>query len=228
MWTWIFVALTTALYLLNLTFSLIGTPLEKTQGVLQKIFYFHVPAAFSTYLFLVVGAALSIFYLSTKNIRYHHLSRASLYTSTLFASLVIGSGPLWAKPIWGVYWTWDPRLTLTFILFILLLGYCFVQSLFGEGEAQTRKAALIGSILAVLALPFMVLTHLSVRIWRGLHPSVLSREDGLAPEFRTAFELSVFSTFLLGGLICFVLYRYLKLKQEWEATKVHFFERSRS
>lgn len=209
---WVLLGVTATVFIANLYQILWMTPLEATQGIVQKIFYFHVPSAFNSYAFLILGMFLSIFYLFTKNRSYDQAARASIYTSTIFASLVIGSGPLWARPIWGVYWTWDPRLTLTFVLFVLLLGYCFVQFILGHRESQKERAALIGSLLAVLAVPFMVLTHFSVKIWRGLHPSVLREEGGLAPEFQKTFEFSVFSMFLLGSLIFVFLFDHLRLK----------------
>lgn len=222
---WFLIGLTGVVFLGSLFVSLMLTPLEVEQGLAQKIFYFHVPSAFTTYLFLLVGTTLSIFYLVTKNQTYNFIAKASMYTSTLFACLVIGSGPLWARPIWGVYWTWDPRLTLTFILFVLLIGYCFIQQLFGREENQRDKAALIGSIVAVLALPFMVLTHFSVKLWRGLHPSVISNKDGLPPEFQNAFELGIVAIFLLGSLIAWTLYEYLRTRDRFERVRVQIEER---
>lgn len=193
-------------------YALLAVPFEATQGVVQKIFYFHVPSAFAMYFFCLLGVIFACLHLITKTVAYDLKARASFYTALVFGILVIGSGPLWAKPVWGVYWTWDPRLTLTFIVFILLLGYVFARKIFDDRGLEDR-GALVGSILGILALPMMLLTHLSVKIWRGLHPSVLREERGLDDSFSLALQLGVLAIFILGFAIFAYWSRILELER---------------
>jgi heme exporter protein C len=202
---WIIATLCFVSLIATLHYVLLQVPFEATQGAVQKIFYFHVPAAFSLYLFASLGVIFSIIYLIQRQRIFDAWARSSFYTATFFGSIVLVSGPLWAKPIWGVYWTWDPRLTLSFALFILLLGYCFVRRAYSDSPDNQHRGAVIGSILGVLTVPFMILTHLSVKIWRGLHPSVLSKPDGLEPEFRLAFEMGLLAFFIFGVFALLVI-----------------------
>lgn len=188
-------------------------PEEKTQGLVQKIFYFHVPSAFCMYAFLVLGAIFSGMYLYDKRPFYDHIAKAGMYTATVFGCLVIGSGPIWAKPIWGVYWTWDPRLTTSFIVFVLLIAYVFARRLLDDRERATRKSALVGAILSILAVLDIPLIHFSAKLMRGLHPSVLGEKDGLTPEFQRGLEMMILSCFFLGALICICLFRFFRIQQ---------------
>lgn len=208
---WILAIATWTALLGAMHFALLQVPFELTQGAAQKIFYFHVPSAFSLYIFASLGVIFSGIYLAQRQEVMDRWARASFYTSTFFAILVLGSGPIWAKPIWGVYWTWDPRLTLSFILFILLLGYCFSRNLLMGNQEQRHRGAVVGSILGVLTVPFMLLTHFSVKLWRGLHPSVLRESDGLDPQFRLAFEWMLLAMFVFATLIFLLIYRGISL-----------------
>jgi heme exporter protein C len=199
----------------SLFYALLMIPFEATQGPVQKIFYFHVPAAFAMYFFSVLGVVLSVLYLFTRQKAYDLKAQAAMRTSLLFGFLVIFSGPLWAKPVWGVYWTWDPRLTLSFVVLLLLLAYVFARAALKDRQQEDR-AALVGAILSIIAIPFMVLTHLSVKIWRGLHPSVLKNPEGLDPQFAQGLQLMILAVFLLGLCLFFIQSKLFSVQTQIE------------
>ncbi|MDB5037573.1 MAG: ccmC [Bacteriovoracaceae bacterium] len=197
----------------SLLYVFLELPPEISQGYVQKIFFFHVPSAFAMYFALISGAILSGIFLFERKQIYDQLARACLYTATFFSILVIISGPIWAKPIWGVYWTWDPRLTTTFVVFILLVGYCFIRALFQDREGSNHRGSLIGSIVALLAVLDVPLVHYSVKLWRGVHPSVIQKSDGLPENYRMGLELMVLSILLLAGLTTVLFYKLIKISE---------------
>jgi heme exporter protein C len=195
--------------LASLTFVLLYIPAEASQGFVQKIFFFHVPAAFTMYLSLILGALYSAVFLYTRKEHFDLLAKTFITTALCFASIVIISGPIWAKPIWGVYWTWDPRLTTTFLIFVLLVGYMLVRRLI----ADKTKAALISSLIALIAVADVPIIHWSVKLWRGVHPSVLSNKEGLPSSYIQGLEYMSMSFFLLGGLLSWIFYRIFLIQQ---------------
>jgi heme exporter protein C len=200
----------------SLAYVLLMLPPEAAQGFVQKIFFFHVPAAFAMYTTLILGAMFSALYLYEKKSLYDQLARAHLYVATIFSTIVIVSGPIWAKPIWGVYWTWDPRLTTAFIVFILLIAYCFVRSIFHDREGLSRRTAIIGAIIAILAVLDIPLIHFSVQLWRGIHPSVLRNPEGLPESYRMALELMILSIFFLAAHWVDFVFRFIKISDKLE------------
>jgi heme exporter protein C len=171
-------------------------PEEQVMGAVQKIFFFHVPAAFVTYFGVMVLLAASIGYLWTRNQQWDIWSRAATEASLLFCTLVLVSGPIWARPIWGTWWTWEARLTTTLILWILLAACLLVRRLADTHEQGARLAAVIG-VLAALDIPII---HKAVEWWRGQHPQVFAsgNKGSLAAEMRPAF--------LAGTILFFCLF----------------------
>jgi heme exporter protein C len=155
--------------------ALVFTPVEAMQGPAQKIFYVHVPSAWSAFLaFLVVGAC-SVFYLILRDPRLDRLAASSAEVGTVFTTGVLLSGPIWAKPIWGAWWTWDARLTSTLFLWFIFFGYLVLRSSVREPGQRARFSAVLG-ILGALLVPFI---HLSVKLFRTLHPQpVVMNPDG--------------------------------------------------
>lgn len=143
------------------------TPVEVNQGLAQKIFYVHVPSAFVTlWIAVPLTAFASMLYLWLRDARLDRFAAASAEVATVFCGVVLTTGPVWGKPIWGTWWTWDGRLTLTLFLFFLLLGYHTLRASLRDPAERGRLSAVV-SIMGLLLVPFI---HLSVYIWRGLHP----------------------------------------------------------
>jgi heme exporter protein C len=165
------------------------TPTEAVQGPAQKIFYVHVPAAMSAYLALVIAAVASIIFLWLRDARADRLAESAGEVGLLFTSAVLISGPMWGKPIWGVWWTWDARLTLTLFLWFIAAGYTVLRGAIEDPGMRARYSAVL-AVLAALLIPFI---HLSVYLFRTAHPMpiVLKPEKPSLPaEMLTTFVIS--------------------------------------
>jgi heme exporter protein C len=154
--------------------ALAFTPLERFQGPAQKIFYLHVPAAWSAMLAMGLVGLCSILYLIVADPRFDRFAAASAEVGTAFSLVMLTTGPIWAKPIWGTWWTWDSRLTTTFILWLMYGGYLMLRASADETPQVARFAAVLG-IVAVLDVPIVIA---SVRLWRTIHPAVLVTKQG--------------------------------------------------
>ncbi len=185
--------------------ALAFTSVEATQGLAQKIFYLHVPAAWSAMLSMGFVGLASILYLLLKDERYDRFAAASAEVGTVFSLVMLTTGPLWAKPVWGTWWTWDARLTLTLMMFFLLIGYQLLRGAVTEPALRARFAAVVG-ICGLVLLPFI---HLSVYLFRTLHPRPIvlkPSSPSLPPDMLVTLLVSfgVFTLLYVG----FVAHRY--------------------
>jgi heme exporter protein C len=142
------------------------TPTEARQGLAQKIFYLHVPAAWSALLAFALVGIVSALYLWLRDRRLDLFAESSAEVGVVFSVVMLTTGPIWAKPIWGTWWTWDARLTLTLFLFFIFVGYLALRSALHDPEERARFSAVLG-IMGLVLVPFI---HLSVYLFRTLHP----------------------------------------------------------
>jgi heme exporter protein C len=172
-------------------------------GQLQRIFYFHVPAAWLAYLAFAIVFVSSIAYLRTSARGWDLLAQASAELGVIFTSLVLITGPIWARPVWGTWWQWDARLTSTLVLWLTYVGYLFLRGLVTEPGRAGRLAAVVG-IVGFVDVPIV---HFSVNWWRTLHPigptpADLQRESGLgSPELLAFFAALIAFTLLFAWLL---------------------------
>ncbi len=145
----------------------LATPIERYA---QRIFYFHVPSAWIGFLAFIVAAVAAVLYLVTRKQIWDMWGLASVEIGLAFFTMVMLSGPIWAKPTWNVWWTWDPRLTISTISWLLYIGYIMLRGAIDNPERQARFAA-IYSLIAALSIP---LNWLAIRWWRTIHPAVIS------------------------------------------------------
>lgn len=143
------------------------TPPDRLQGFAQKIFYIHLPSAWVAFLAFGLTAIAGGVWLFIKDARLDRFAESSAEVGVIFTTGVLVSGPLWGKPIWGAWWVWDARLTLTLFLWFLYLGYLVLRSAVDDREARARYSAVVG-ILGALLIPFI---HLSVYLFRTQHPT---------------------------------------------------------
>lgn len=145
-----------------------GAPLDVAQGVIQKIFYVHLPCVLPAYLGFILAAAGGIGFLSTRREDWDRLALAGAEVGVVFCTLVLVTGPIWAKPAWGHWWVWDLRLTSTLILWFIYVAYLFLRA-FAYGSDPARTFAAVYGILGTAGIPFV---YYSVRLARGstLHP----------------------------------------------------------
>ena len=184
-----------AVYVLALGY----TPIEARQGVAQKIFYLHVPAAWSALIAFSLVGVTSALYLWLHDPRLDRFAAASAEVGVAFGAVMLTTGPIWAKPIWGTWWTWDARLTLTLFLFFLFIGYLALRASVHDPAERARFSAVVG-ILGMLLVPFI---HLSVYLFRTLHPQPVVLKPSapsLPPEMLRTLLIStlVFSLLYLG------------------------------
>src|SRR5215472_825447 len=149
-------------------------PTEADQGIVQRIFYFHVPCAWLAFAAFAVVAIAGVFYLWLGQQVWDDLAYAAAEVGMLFCTLVLITGSLWAKPIWGTWWTWDSRLTTTFVLWLMYGGYLMLRAMADDSPQIARYGAVIG-IVAALDVPVVIV---SVRLWRTIHPAVLVTRQG--------------------------------------------------
>ncbi len=146
--------------------ALMFTPIERFQGPAQKIFYVHAPAAWSALLAFAVTGVLSILYLWLRDRRLDVAAAASAEVGIAFSMVMLTTGPIWGKPIWGTWWTWDARLTSTLFIFLLFVGYMVLRGALADPEMRARYSAVIG-IMGLVLVPFI---HFTVFLFRTLHP----------------------------------------------------------
>ncbi len=186
-------------------------PTEKQMGVVQRIFYFHVPVAWAAFLCFFVVAGASAAYLWKGSATADRLALASAEVGVLFCTLVLVTGPIWARPIWGVWWTWDPRLTMTVILWAIYAGYLMLRAFGGDDASTARYAAVLG-IIGVLDIPVI---RVSVRLLQGIHPAVLANREGGSgltdPTMRATLYVSAIAMLLLAGWLVALRMRTARL-----------------
>jgi heme exporter protein C len=204
---WLLVAAITAI-VATMVRILMFTPIEERQGIAQKIFYVHVPAAtISLYLACIPMAIASVLYLWIKDDRLDRAAETFAETGIVFLSVVLGTGPFWGKTIWGTWWQWEARLTSTLFLWFVLVGYLVLRGAIDEREARARLSAIIGT-MAGLLVPFI---HLTVYMFNTLHPKpVVLKPDApsLPPEMLTTLLISFAAFALFYAALLRMRYRW--------------------
>jgi heme exporter protein C len=187
------------------------TPIEARQGPAQKIFYVHAPSAFvALYLAFGLVAVSSALYLWLRDERLDRVAASAAEVGVVFTTVVLITGPLWGKPVWGTWWTWDARLTLTLFLWFVYLGYLILRGAIEDPAVRARYSAVLG-ILGALLVPFI---HLSVYLFRTLHPKPIvlkPSEPSLPPEMLATFALAMTSFALLFVALIRARYRLATL-----------------
>jgi heme exporter protein C len=172
-------------------------------GQLQRIFYFHVPAAWVAYLAFAIVFLSSIAYLRTEERRWDLLAHSAAEIGLVFCTLVLVTGPIWARPVWGTWWQWDARLTATLVLWLTYAGYLLLRGLASDPARAGRVAAVVG-IIGFVNVPIV---HFSVYWWRTLHPrgptvANPTQSSGLgAPELLAFFGSLIAFTLLFAWLL---------------------------
>ena len=180
-------------------------PIEKTMGIAQKIFYFHVPSAFMAFISFAIVFVASILYLKSKDDKYDRVASSAAEVGVIFSILMLLTGPIWARSAWGVWWTWEPRLTTTLILFLIFVGYLMLRSYGTSGEQMKRYSAVLG-IIGFLDVP---LVYWSVTWWA---PEITNHPQGLELEPQMKFVLT-FSFITFGLLLLFLLLKRIELSK---------------
>lgn len=193
-----------ALWAVSAYLGLLWSPPDVRQHDLVRIMYVHVPSVWTGYLAFFVVLVASVLYLWKRDLRWDRLAVAAAEIGVLFIALTLASGSIWGRPTWGVWWTWDPRLTTTAVLFVIYAGYLMLRALQPDPLTRAKQAAVIG-IIGFIDLPIV---HMSVLWWRSLHQGPTVLQPGLAdPTLDDRMEVAlmvnllaftVFFVYLLG------------------------------
>jgi heme exporter protein C len=185
--------------------ALMFTPIERFQGPAQKILYVHAPIATASLLAFGITGVLSLLYLILKDRRVDHLAASSAEVGVALSIAMLTTGPIWGKPIWGTWWSWDARLTSTLFLFLLFVGYLVLRGALTDFGMRARFSAVLG-VLALGLVPFI---HMTVYWFRTLHPSpvLLKPEAPSMPGVMLATLLSSIAVVVLL-YVGFLMQRY--------------------
>lgn len=188
------------------------TPIEASQGAAQKILYVHATSAFvALYLAFGLLGLTSALYLWLKDEKLDRVAESAAEVGLAFTSVVLITGPLWAKPVWGAWWDWDARLSLTLFLWFLILGYLVLRGAIEEPGMRARFSAVLG-LLSLILVPFI---HLSVYLFRTLHPMPIvlkPSQPSMSPEMQWTFFPAFFAMALLFAGLLRARYRMATLR----------------
>jgi len=213
-------ALTALFMAVSLYMVFIHAPMEQFMKWPQKIFYFHVPIAIMCYAGFFITFVCSIGYLWSGALKWDSFAVSGAEVGLLFANMMLVTGMLWGRPIWGAYWTWDPRLTTSFIMWLIFAGYLILRSQVDDEVTRAKYAAVMG----IIGFADVPLVHYSVKLWsRGIHP-VIDRsggDAGMHPDMLMAFKVSFVAILLLFVLVFIQRVRYEFLRRRVETIKSH-------
>jgi heme exporter protein C len=173
--------------------ALLEAPREKTMGDLQRIFYFHVSAAITGMTAFAVNFIASLAYVIRKNRWWDNLALSAAEIGVMFFSIVLVTGPIWAKAAWYIWWTWSPRLTSSLALCLLYVAYLFIRNYIEDPE----RKAMVSAVFGIVAFVDTPLVWFSIRWWRDHHPSPMLETGNLDPSMRPAL------------LICWLAFQFL-------------------
>jgi heme exporter protein C len=183
--------------------ALFVAPTERTMGVIQRIFYFHMPSAITGFVAFFINLVGSVAFLRTRNLKWDRLAVASAEIGLAFFTVVLVTGPIWARPVWGVWWAWDARLTSSFVLWLLYISYLVLRSLVEEPE----RRAVLSSVFGVFAAFDIPLVYFSIWLFRTQHPQPVIG-DGGSLDPRMFRVLLVCWAALLGVMVLLIRQRY--------------------
>ena len=188
-------------------------PEERTMRAIQRIFYFHVTSAWTAFIAFFIVCIAGVLYLVRRRPQDDWLAVSSAEVGLTFTSVVLVTGPIWAKPVWGIWWTWDARLTSTFVLWLLFLAYLVLRTLVDDPERRAVVSAVYG-IFAFLDVP---LVYMSIRWWRTQHPQPViagGAGSGLNPQMRAVLFFCWFALTALMALLIHQRYRLEALRHQ--------------
>jgi heme exporter protein C len=189
--------------------GLVWSPPDVDQGEAMRILYMHVPTIWTAYLAYFLVLVASVLYLWKRDLKWDRLAGSAAELGVLLTALTLAVGSVWAKPVWGVWWTWDPRLTTTAILFVIYAGYLMLRTLAVDPLSRAKQSAVVG-IIGFIDIPIV---HMSVLWWRSLHQAPTLLQPGLSnPPLDARMEIALFANVLaFTVLFVFLLGQRLKL-----------------
>jgi len=194
-----------ALYL-----ALVVAPTEQTMGDVQRIFYYHVPSAWTAFLLFAINFVASVVYLVRRNPAVDAIAVTSAEVGVVFCTIVLITGPLWARPVWGIWWTWDIRLTSTLVLWLMYVAYLILRRFSTGGQTPVIAAAV--AVFAALDVP---LVYFSIRLFRTQHPQpVIGGGGSIDPRMLHVLLMNWYAFICLAALMFWSRYRLEILQQQ--------------
>lgn len=207
------VVLTLAGLIVSLYMIFLYAPEEMTMGEVQRIFYVHVSCAWPALMGFIIIFISSIIYLMKRSQPADDLAHATAEVGFIFCTCVLVTGPLWAKPAWGVWWTWDPRLTLTFLLWLLYIAYLMLRSYL----VNPGRAANLCAVVGIIGFVDVLIDYMAIRWWRTQHPQPVilgGPESGLDPRMLATLMVSLGAFSLLFFLLVRARLRVSDMRRE--------------
>ncbi len=214
---WLVVKLIAALWMAAAGYAIFFVaPDESTMHAIQRIFYIHVSSAWTAGVAFFLVAVGGVLYLIKRDPRYDWAGLSAAETGFVFTTVVLVTGPIWAKPIWGIWWTWDPRLTSTFVLWLMYAAYLLLGTLVDDKQRRSVLRSVYG-IFAFINVPLVFMT---IRWWRGQHPSPViagaQPGSGLDPTMKAVLFLTWGATLCLFAVLMRSRYRLEVIRGETE------------
>ena len=188
-------------------------PEERTMGLIQRIFYFHVACAWAGFTAFFLCFIGNLMYVWKRQQKYDWLGVSGAEVGLAFTTVVLITGPIWAHPVWGIWWTWDARLTSTFVLWLLYVSYLLLRTLVEEPD----RRALLSSLFGIFAFIDVPLVFGAIRWWRTQHPQPVimgGQGSGLDPTMKMVFFFSAFAMHVLMAFLIAERYSLEKLQTE--------------
>ena len=206
-------AVLTALMLVYALYqALVVAPTERTMGDVQRIFYYHVPSAWTAFLLFFVNLVASVVYLVRRNPKVDALAMVSAEVGVVFCTVVLVTGPIWARPVWGIWWTWDVRLTSTLVLWLIYLSYLLLRRF--SDRAQGPVLAAVLAIFGALDIP---LVYFSIWFFRTQHPQpVIGGGGSIDPRMWRVLLINWMAFLCFALLMCWSRYRLETMRREVE------------
>jgi heme exporter protein C len=190
--------------------ALVVAPTDQLQGDVYRIIYYHVPSAWTAFVLLFINFGASILYLTRRRPAADMVALVSAEVGVVFLTVNLVTGPIWARPVWGIWWTWDMRLTSTLVLWLVYVSYLFLRRFSSSGETPLLAAAL--AVLGALCVPFV---YFSIWFFRTQHPQPVIGGGGyIDPRMLHALLLNWLAFLCFAFLVCWSRYRLEKLQRE--------------
>src|SRR5215813_1761708 len=187
-------------------------PTEQTMGDVQRIFYYHVPSAWTAFILFVINFVASIVYLIKRSVKADAVAVTTAEVGVVFCTIVLVTGPLWARPVWGIWWTWDVRLTSTLVLWLIYVSYLILRRFSSSGQTPVIAAAL--AVFGALDVP---LVYFSIWFFRTQHPQpVIGGGGSLDPGMGRVLLVNWLAFSCLALMLCWSRYRLERLQREVE------------
>ncbi|HXZ81915.1 MAG TPA: cytochrome c biogenesis protein [Terriglobales bacterium] len=210
----IFALITLLLLSYGLYQALVAAPTEATMGNVQRIFYYHVPSAWTALLCFLANFAASLWFLARRSPQADAVAVSTAEVGVVFCTVVLLTGPLWARPVWGIWWAWDARLTSTLVLWLIYVGYLMLRK-FSVGGPNPVLAAVFGVFGALNA----IFVFMAIRWFRTQHPQPVfggGPKSGIDPQMKYALMVNWVAFLALAGLLIWLRYTLERVRQRVE------------